>query len=117
MKTLFIALWTITLAWSPPSLNVDGTLIDDLAGFNVYQATTADLADAAMVGTLTNGVTQVPSLGQSYQLEITPGTNEAWFTATAFDVGGNESPMSEAVHWYDAPPGPPIVRVTIAVAQ
>jgi len=117
MNALFISLWSITLAWSPPALNVDGSLIDDLAGFYVYQASTADLADAAVVGTLTNGVTRVPTLGQSYQLEITPGTNDAYFAATAFDLGGNESVMSEAVHWFDAPPGPPIVRVTIAVTQ
>lgn len=115
MNFLLVGFWAIHLAWAPPTTNEDGSIIDDLAGFHVYQG--VDTNSFQVVATLTNGVVAVPTLGHNYQIQIDPGTNEAWFAATAFDFAGNESIKSVPIHWFDATPGPPKVSVTISVQQ
>ena len=73
------------LTWTPPTVNVDGTSLTDLAGYRIYWGTSAN--------NYTNSQT-VPNAGVSSTMveQLTPATY--YFVMTAFDAAGNESGFS-----------------------
>ena len=76
----------VTLTWTPPTTNVDGSPLTDLAGFKIYYGTssssytqTINLADPAATGYTVTNLTD----GGTY-----------FFAVTAYDTSGNESDYS-----------------------
>jgi hypothetical protein len=73
----------VTLSWSPPTINSDGTIVTDLAGYIIYYwREYDDYAQGFDIGNVT-----------TYQLEV---VNERtyYFAVTAYDTSGNESEYS-----------------------
>ena len=112
-----IALWTLTLAWNAPTLNEGGTPINDLAGFKVYEDSVSNMTSAVLINTVTNGVNQNPSYGDTYQVDVTPSSNDVWFAVTSFDLSGNESSNSPSLYFTDETPTAPTAQITIIVNQ
>ena len=80
-----ISLGSVTLSWTPPTQNEDGTTLTDLAGYKIYWGTSA--------GSYPNSVTINNSGIASYVVDnLVPGTYE--FVATSFNVAGVESVYS-----------------------
>jgi len=75
----------LTLSWTPPTANTDGSQLDDLGGYRIRWGTQS--------GQLPNQ-RDVNSPGiSSFMLEnLAPGTY--YFTVSAFDLANNESPSS-----------------------
>ena len=76
---------TTTLTWDAPTTNLDGTQLDDLAGFNVYEKP----EDGVFVWIADVGEPQF-TLGN-----ISAGTYA--YVVTAYDASGNESDWSNEV--------------------
>jgi len=80
-----IAMGSVTLSWSPPTENTDGTTLTDLAGYRIYWGTTS--------GSYPNSVTiDNPGLTTYVVENLTPGTYE--FVATSYNTSGVESDYS-----------------------
>ena len=78
---------SITLAWEAPSLNEDGSLLTDLAGYYVYYGETSQAyTDFVTV----EGSTSCSISGLSIGKPL-------YFAVTAFDTSGNESTFSSEV--------------------
>jgi hypothetical protein len=77
----------LLVTWLPPTENTDDSVLDDLAGFNIYWGTE--------LGELHNRVT-VDNPGVTAQVfeDLSPGTY--YFATTAFNAQGFESDLSEA---------------------
>jgi len=78
--------YDVTLSWDPPTTNIDGTPITDLAGYKVYYGNSS--------GTYTSSI----DVGNTTTYTITglqPGTY--YFAVTAYDTSGNESDYSNEV--------------------
>jgi hypothetical protein len=75
----------IYLAWEPPTTNVDGTELTDLAGYRVYHGTAAGEYD-----------TPIMVENPSYVFEGLEGGTH-YFAVTAFDTSNNESGYSNTV--------------------
>ena len=76
---------SVTLNWTPPTLNEDGTPLDDLTGFKIYWGTTP--------GTYPESVTlDNPGL-TSYVVENLPA-DTYYFVATSLSTSGGESRQS-----------------------
>jgi hypothetical protein len=104
---------TVTLSWTPPTKNSDGTTLTDLAGYNIYQGATAE----TLVKTYT-----VPVSASSYTtLTLPPGTY--YFAMTAFNAANSESTRTPSVSTRLAPPPskpsvpgrPDNVKITVTV--
>ena len=79
-----ISLGSVTLNWTPPTENDDGTALTDLAGYKIYWGTTP--ANYTNSVTIDGGLT-------TYVVEyLAPGTYE--FVATSFNTAGVESVYS-----------------------
>jgi Divergent InlB B-repeat domain/Fibronectin type III domain len=77
----------VTLSWTAPTTNTDGTSLRDLAGYKAYYGTASrTYSTATDVGKVTN--CQITNLrdGQTY-----------YFAVTAYDTSGNESAYSNEV--------------------
>lgn len=74
---------TTTLFWKPPETRIDGSLLDDLAGFKIYFGTSKL--------TYTNSI-DVKLVTRYTLLNLPKGT--WYFAVTAYDSSGNESPFS-----------------------
>lgn len=76
---------SVTLSWSAPSMNADGTpLAGDIAGFIVYY------------GQGTGNYTDSVDIGDVTSVSVSDLTQDTWcFTVTAYDSVGNESDFSE----------------------
>jgi hypothetical protein len=74
----------VTLFWRNPSVNVDGTPMDDFAGLNLYQ-------DGTMVATFTKMSADTSQLDSASYSPLVPG-NYAWHL-TVID---NETPQNES---------------------
>ena len=108
----------IDIDWQPPTENVDGTPLTDLAGFRVYVSTTsgsytapvADFADPLQ----TAATVSVPLILQE-------GDNNVYVVMTAYDDDGNESAYSNEVLRVVtvtddvSPNAPVIITITISV--
>jgi hypothetical protein len=82
-----ISLGSVTLSWTAPTQNEDGTTLTDLAGYKIYWGTTA--------GSYPNSVTiDNPSVTTYVVENLAPGNYE--FVATAFNTSGVESQYSGA---------------------
>ena len=78
----------VTLTWTPPTTNVDGTGLNDLAGYRIYYGT-ASGAYSNMIDLTTPGLT-------SYVIENLP-LDTYYFVVTAYDYNNNESAYSNEV--------------------
>ena len=77
-----------TLSWNPPTTNVDGTNLTDLAGYKIYYGTTSgEYKEVLDVND--------PKATEYTIATLPPGTY--YFVATAYDVIGNESSYSNEV--------------------
>lgn len=80
-----ISLGSVTLSWTPPTENEDGSALIDLAGYKIYWGT--------MPGNYPNSVTINNASVSIYIVEnLSPGTYE--FVATSFNASGVESRFS-----------------------
>jgi len=76
------AVGSVTLNWTPPTTNVNGDALTNLAGYNIYYGTSA--------GNYTNKV-NVNSAGvTAFTIDNIP-VNTYYFAVTAYDLNGNES--------------------------
>jgi len=77
----------VTLSWSEPSFNADGTpLTGDLAGYIIYY------------GQGTDNYTDSVDIGHFTSASVSDLTYGTWcFTVTAYDAAGNESDFSEEI--------------------
>lgn len=80
------------LSWDPPTTNVDGTPLTDLAGYIVYYGTTPGNYNT-MVDV---GLTSTPST-PAYTVGNMIEGNAYYFAVTAYDASGNESGFSNEV--------------------
>jgi hypothetical protein len=82
-----ISLGSVSLSWTAPTQNEDGTTLTDLAGYKLYWGTTP--------GSYTESVTIDNPSVLTYVVEnLAPGTYE--FVATSFNTSGVESRYSGA---------------------
>lgn len=80
----------VTLEWTPPTTNNDGSTLVDLAGYKIYQSQTNSYAALQLVTTLTN-----PGLA-SYMVEgLAAGTY--YFSVTAYNSSNSESDYSNLI--------------------
>jgi hypothetical protein len=83
------SLGAVTLTWTPPNRNADGTQLNDLAGYKVYYGTTSgNYASTIRIDS--------PGIASVVVENLAPTTY--FFVATAFNTSGIESSFSnEAV--------------------
>ncbi|MEQ8859922.1 MAG: hypothetical protein RIC56_14865 [Pseudomonadales bacterium] len=80
-------LGVISLSWEPPTENVDGSPLNDLAGYRIYYGTgSRDYSDQVAINS--GGVTSQ---------DVVLATGSYYFAMTAMDVDGNESGYSNEV--------------------
>jgi hypothetical protein len=78
---------TVTLEWQPPTENVDGTPLTNLAGYRIYYGTgSRDYTEVVAIDSPT---------ATSYSIVLPSGTY--YFAMTARDADGNESGYSNEV--------------------
>jgi hypothetical protein len=87
-----LAMTTVTvqlasLSWDAPTENVDGTPLDDLAGFNLYWGAASRTYGVPVALSDPNAT--------SHSIELSAGTY--YFAMTALDLDGNESAFSNEV--------------------
>ena len=84
----------VTLSWTPPTTNADGTPLTELAGYNVYYGTsTGNYSQSIDVGNVT-----------TYQVRNLMDGLTYYFVVTAYDASGNESGDSNEVNKTIQPP-------------
>ena len=82
-----ISLGSVTLSWTPPLENTDGTALTDLAGYNIYWGPSP--------GNYPNSVKIDNGTVSTYVVDnLAPGTYE--FVATSFNFAGAESSFSNS---------------------
>jgi hypothetical protein len=79
---------TVTINWTPPTENVDGTTLTNLAGYNIHYGT------ASHRYTQTISITN-PGIATYVVESLTPGTY--YFAVAAVNSTGAESPLSAEV--------------------
>lgn len=78
----------VTLNWMPPTENVDGTPLTDLAGYDIHYGT--------VPGEYTKTISvSNPGIATYVVSDLTPGTY--YFSVAAVNSEGTESPLSAAV--------------------
>jgi hypothetical protein len=78
---------TIRLAWDPPTTNVDGSPLTDLAGYKIYYGTASGTYGQPIdVGNVTTYTLTGLVQGQTY-----------YIAATAYDTSNNQSGFSNEV--------------------
>lgn len=79
---------TVTLNWTPPTQNVDGSPLTNLAGYDIHYGTAS--------GQYTQSVSvSNPGIATYVVSDLTPGTY--YFSVAAVNSQGTESPMSAEV--------------------
>ncbi|NOZ69431.1 MAG: hypothetical protein GXP46_09380, partial [Deferribacteres bacterium] len=99
----------VTLTWTPPTTNADGTPLTDLAGFKVYY------------GTASGNYSQVIDVNDpnQTQYQVTGLTNGQtyYFAVTAYDTSGNESDYSnEYAKTIESSSAAPVPDITVTVS-
>ena len=85
ISVVAVTLGNVTLSWTPPTQNTDGSPLTDLAGFRIYYGTSQ--------GSYPNQIVLNNAGLTTYVVEnLTPGTY--FFVATAVNSGGEESDHS-----------------------
>lgn len=82
---------SVELQWEPPTENVDGTPLTDLAGFRIYWGTEP--------GNYTNSlpIDDAGRTSATVQLQVSQAVTTFYFAMTALDDDGNESAFSNEV--------------------
>ena len=80
----------VSLAWDPPTNNIDGTLLTDLGGYKLYWGTSSRV--------YTN--VQDTGLVLTYSLVGLPSGTTNYFAVTAYTTITNESTFSDELAWY-----------------
>lgn len=86
----------VSVSWTAPTQNTDGSPLTDLASFNIYQGTS--IPTLVKVGTTTTMGYTTPSLP--------PGTY--FFAVSAVNSAGTESVLSASISATIAPPAPKV---------
>jgi hypothetical protein len=78
---------SVDLNWDPPTTNMNGTSLTNLAGYKVY------------MGTTTGNLTLLSDVGNTTTYTVTnlPAGSTVYFAVTAYDSTGNESDLSNLV--------------------
>jgi hypothetical protein len=102
----FLFIGSVTVSWTAPTLNEDGSPLTDLAGFNIYYGTSS--------GAYTNSVNVDNPAATSLVIEDL-SAGDYFFAATAYNEGGIESKYSgEAVKTVeDGGPSPPTDLIVV----
>lgn len=79
---------TVTINWTPPTENTDGTTLANLAGYRIHYGTASKRYTQAI--TVSN-----PGLARYVISSLPPGTY--YFSVTAYNSAGTESPLSSEV--------------------
>jgi putative Ig domain-containing protein len=80
-----VAQGSVTLSWTPPTSNEDGSPLNDLAGYRIYWGTAQGVyQNSAPIDN--------PGMATYVLDNLTP--NKYYFVATAVDTSGNESAFS-----------------------
>jgi len=75
----------VSLAWTPPTENMDGTPLTDLAGYKIYAGAASGVYVSAVdLGNVT-----------THALDLSPGTH--YLAVTAYNVSGDESTYSNEI--------------------
>ena len=78
----------VTINWTPPTENTDGTALTDLAGYDIHYGTAS--------GNYTQSVSVSNAGLATYVVDnLTPGTY--YFSVSAVNTSGTESPLSSEV--------------------
>lgn len=85
------------LSWDPPTTNMDGTVVTDLAGYRMYWGTSPGVYTNMVTAPACNNC-PVPIAGATERacVVLFSGTTY-YFAVTAFDTEGNESDFSNEV--------------------
>src|SRR5262245_37363565 len=88
---------SVTLSWTAPTTNADGTPLTDLGGYRIYLATTTPTCPSASFFTVPSSTT-TPGSGETVSTGVTAlTTGTTYFVrVTAVDSSGNESACSNA---------------------
>ena len=79
---------SLMLSWTAPTTNVDGSPLEDLAGYRLYY------------GNESGNYDYVADIGKSTSVEIDNLTANTWYVAvTAYDYFGNESDFSNEINY------------------
>lgn len=75
----------VTITWTPPTMNTDGSTLTDLAGFNLYRGTSA------------TNLAKIKSLGKTVTSYVDPAlaSGTYLYAATAVNAGSQESVKSQ----------------------
>lgn len=76
----------VSLAWDPPSQDVNGDPLTDLAGFRIYKATTP--GQYSLMDTIDETASEI---------DFALGDGTYYFVVTAYDAAFNESAFSDEV--------------------
>jgi len=94
----------VVLSYNPPTQNVDGTPVTDLAGYKIYYGTISR--------TISQTYDEIVDVGDVTTYKVS-GLNEGtyYFAVTAYDTSGNESDFSaELPKTIKIPPMPPELK-------
>lgn len=87
IQVVATATGSVTLSWTPPTQNTDGSPLNNLAGYKIYWGTSA--------GSYANSVTIAnPGIATYVVSQLTPAT--WYFVVTAYSATGFESGYSNA---------------------
>ena len=95
---------SLTLSWTAPTTNADGTPLTDLDGYRVYLGTSSPACPSASFFTMSSP-TRTPTSGQTVSTGITAlAAGSTYFArVTAIDTAGNESACSGAASGVPSP--------------
>lgn len=94
-RTVFAA--GAMLSWDPPTTNMDGTVVNDLAGYKIYWGISSGVYQNIVTAPICNNC-PVPVAGATERscVTLSPGATY-YFAVTAYDIDGNESDYSNEV--------------------
>ncbi|MBI4683154.1 MAG: choice-of-anchor D domain-containing protein [Nitrospirae bacterium] len=99
----FVLAGSVTLSWNPPTVNLDGTPVTDLAGFKLYYGgTPGNYTSIIDIGNVT-----------TYQISYLSDGGTYYFAISAYDTSGNESGLSNEVSKVAVPTIQPEPDITI----